>query len=50
MTDRDGFNAAYMRYFEDVPRMPTRRCVGAGDMYKEILVEINAVAYVGDAT
>lgn len=50
MTDRDGFNAAYMRYFEDVPRMPTRRCVGAGDMYKGILVEIDAIAYVGDAT
>ena len=48
MEDRDGFNAAYMRYFEDIPRMPTRRCVGAGDMYKGILVELDAIAYVGD--
>lgn len=48
MADRDGFNDAYMRYFEDVPRMPTRRLVGAGDMYKGILVEIDAIAYVGD--
>lgn len=39
-----------MRYFEDAPSMPTRRCVGAGDMYKGILVEIDAIAYVGDAT
>ena len=48
MADRDGFNAAYMRYFEGVPRMPTRRLVGAGDMYKGILVEIDAIAYLGD--
>lgn len=48
MADRDGFNAAYMRYFEDVPRMPTRRLVGAGDMYKGILVEIDAIAWLGE--
>jgi 2-iminobutanoate/2-iminopropanoate deaminase len=48
MADRDGFNEAYMRYFEGVPRMPTRRLVGAGDMFKGILVEIDAIAYLGD--
>ena len=48
MADRDGFNEAYMRYFADVPRMPTRRLVGAGDMFKGILVEIDAIAYLGD--
>ncbi len=47
MEDRDGFNAAYMEYFSGGP-MPTRRCIGAGDMYKGILVEIDAVAYLGN--
>jgi 2-iminobutanoate/2-iminopropanoate deaminase len=48
MEDRDGFNEAYMRYFVGVPQMPTRRLVGAGDMYKGILVEIDAIAYLGE--
>lgn len=48
MADRDGFNRTYMRYFENRSRMPTRRLVGAGDMYKGILVEIDAVAYLGE--
>jgi 2-iminobutanoate/2-iminopropanoate deaminase len=46
MDDRDGFNATYMRYFGR--RMPTRRLVGAGDMYKGILVEIDCIAYLGE--
>lgn len=46
LEDRDGFNAAYMRYFGGQP-MPTRRLIGAGDLYKGILVEIDAIAYVG---
>lgn len=46
MEDRDGFNTAYMRYFSG--RMPTRRLVGAGDMYKGILVEIDCIAYLGE--
>lgn len=48
MEDRDGFNATYMRYFENKKRMPTRRLIGAGDMFKSILVEIDAIAYLGD--
>lgn len=47
MADRDEFNRTYMRYFNNKSRMPTRRLVGAGDMYKGILVEIDAVAYLG---
>ena len=45
MEDRDGFNRAYMRYFKG--RMPTRRLIGAGDLYKGILVEIDCTAYLG---
>ena len=48
MQDRDGFNATYMNYFEKPQRMPTRRLIGAGDMYMGILVEIDAVAYLGE--
>ena len=48
MADRDDFNRTYMRYFNNKSRMPTRRLVGAGDMYKGILVEIDAVAYLGE--
>ena len=48
MQDRDGFNATYMSYFNKRQRMPTRRLIGAGDMYLGILVEIDAVAYLGD--
>lgn len=47
MEDRDGFNAAYMEFL-DGPPMPTRRLVGADDMYKQILVEIDGVAWLGD--
>lgn len=46
MADRDGFNTAYLKYFTGGP-MPTRRLIGAGDLYKGILVEIDCVAYVG---
>jgi 2-iminobutanoate/2-iminopropanoate deaminase len=45
LADRDGFNAAYLRYFNGP--MPTRRLIGAGDLYKGILVEIDCIAYVG---
>ena len=48
MEDRDGFNDTYMRYLENRGRMPTRRLIGAGDMFLSILVEIDAVAYLGD--
>ena len=48
MQDRDGFNATYMNYFKKPQRMPTRRLIGAGDMYMGILVEIDAVAYLGE--
>jgi enamine deaminase RidA (YjgF/YER057c/UK114 family) len=46
LADRNGFNAAYIGYFSGQP-MPTRRLIGAGDLYKGILVEIDAIAYVG---
>jgi 2-iminobutanoate/2-iminopropanoate deaminase len=46
MDDRDNFNATYMEFFKGGP-MPTRRLIGAGDMYKGILVEIDCVAYLG---
>ena len=45
MEDRDGFNKAYMRYFKQ--RVPTRRLIGAGDLFKGILVEIDCTAYLG---
>lgn len=45
LADRDRFNATYMKYFKG-PR-PTRRLIGAGDLFKGILVEIDAVAYLG---
>ena len=48
MQDRVGFNDTYMSYFNKRQRMPTRRLIGAGDMYMGILVEIDAVAYLGD--
>ena len=48
MADRDGFNDTYMKYFENRQRMPTRRLIGAGDMFLGILVEIDAIAYLGD--
>ncbi len=48
MADRDGFNETYLKYFENRGRMPTRRLIGAGDMFLGILVEIDAVAYLGD--
>ena len=47
MEDRDGFNAAYMEFFAGSP-MPTRRLIGAGDLYKKILVEIDGIAWLGD--
>lgn len=30
--------------------MPTRRCIGAGDLSKGILVEIDGYAYLGECT
>lgn len=49
MADRDAFNEVYLGYFRNRARMPTRRLVGAGDMYKGILVEIDATAWLGEA-
>ena len=48
MDDRDGFNQAYLKFFKNA--VPTRRCIGAGDLYKSILVEIDGYAYIGDKT
>lgn len=48
MADRDGFNEVYLSYFRNRDCMPTRRLVGAGDMYKGILVELDAIAYLGE--
>jgi 2-iminobutanoate/2-iminopropanoate deaminase len=45
LADRDRFNQTYMEYFKG--RMPTRRLIGAGDLFKGILVEIDAIAHVG---
>jgi 2-iminobutanoate/2-iminopropanoate deaminase len=45
MADRDRFNATYLRYFKE--RVPTRRLIGAGDLFKGILVEIDCVVYLG---
>lgn len=45
MADRDRFNAAYMKYFSG--RMPTRRLIGAGDLFKGILLELDCIAYTG---
>ena len=47
MADRDGFNEAYMEFFYGPP-MPTRRLIGAGDLFKGILVEIDGIAWMGD--
>ena len=47
MEDRDGFNTAYYKFFAGGP-VPTRRLVGAGDMFKGILVEIDGIAFGGD--
>ena len=49
MADRDVFNETYMTFFRNKDRMPTRRLVGAGDMFKGILVEIDAIAYLGES-
>ena len=46
LADRDRFNEVYMRYFDK--RMPTRRLIGAGDLFKGILVEIDCIAYLGN--
>lgn len=45
LADRDRFNAAYMQYFKG-PR-PTRRLIGAGDLFMGILLELDAVAHLG---
>jgi 2-iminobutanoate/2-iminopropanoate deaminase len=47
MADRDRFNAAYLKYFNG--RMPTRRLIGAGDLFKGILVELDCIAYLDPA-
>ena len=49
MADRDRFNATYMTYFKHIDRMPTRRLIGAGDLFKGILLELDCIAHVGDA-
>jgi 2-iminobutanoate/2-iminopropanoate deaminase len=48
LEDRDKFNSVYHRYFGG--RKPTRRLIGAGDLYKGILVEIDCIAYLGEAS
>ena len=49
LTDRDGFNAAYARFFPDRGRLPARRLYGAGDLFKGILVEVTGIACRGAA-
>lgn len=49
MEDRDGFNETYMEFFDACP-LPTRRLIGAGDLYKKILVEIDGVAWMGESS
>ena len=46
MEDRDGFNEAYYKFFSGP--MPTRRLIGAGDLFKGILVELDGYAYLGN--
>ena len=48
LEDRDGFNAAYAKFFGDRSKMPARRLYGAGDLFKGILVEVTGIAYLGD--
>jgi len=48
LEDRDGFNAAYAKFFKDRGRMPARRLYGAGDLFKGILVEVAGVACLGN--
>jgi hypothetical protein len=43
---RDKFNETYMKYFTN--RVPTRRLVGAGDMFLGIRVEIDADLMLAD--
>lgn len=47
MADRDRFNAAYLKYFNGPT--PTRRLIGAGDLFKGILVELDCIAYLDPA-
>jgi len=47
MADRDRFNAVYATYLEGCDRRPTRRLIGAGDLFKGILLELDCIAYVG---
>src|SRR2546423_788296 len=46
LTDRDGFNQTYHRYFGQ--SVPTRRLIGAGDLFRGILVEVDCIAYLGN--
>lgn len=47
LADRDRFNAAYAAYLEGCDPKPTRRLIGAGDLFKGILLELDCIAYVG---
>ena len=47
VADRAGFDEAYMKFFASDP-MPTRRLIGAGDLFAGILVEIDGIAYLGE--
>jgi len=44
LTDRDGFNTTYARYFRRRDRMPARRLYGAGSLFKGIRVEVTGIA------
>lgn len=41
----DRFNRVYERYFSSPP-FPARTCVGAGELWSGVLIEIDATAYV----
>lgn len=44
LADRDRFNITYHGYFKK--QVPTRRLIGAGSLFKDILVEIDCIAFI----
>ncbi|MCC7165004.1 MAG: RidA family protein [Anaerolineae bacterium] len=46
LADRDRFNSTYLKYFHEP--LPTRRTIGAGDLFKGILIELDCIAFIGN--
>lgn len=44
LAERDRFNITYHSYFKT--QLPTRRLIGAGSLFRDILVEIDCIAYI----